>query len=206
MLSISTIARVVVSASRSVSVPTSFDTGLLLIKDANYAAAKRLKTYNSAAEAAAGLVADGFAASTEAYKAAVKYFAQSPAPGRLLVSCYSSSETPADALAAVLDITSDFYGVCLGASETDANILALEAAVSASEKPCMLFLPLIGTLPRSFRRTACWIRCSPALRNGSSQPMPPRCPTRLPSWAAPWGCSWPPPRPLLPCATKPCRA
>ena len=70
MLSISAIARVVVSASRSVSVPTSFDTGLLLVKDANYAAAKRLKTYNSAAEAAAGLVADGFGTSTEAYKPA----------------------------------------------------------------------------------------------------------------------------------------
>ena len=145
MLSISTIARVVVNASRTVSVPTSFDTGLMLLKDAHYAAAKRLRTYNSAAEAAAGLVADGFAATTEAYKAAVKYFSQSPAPGRLLVSCYPSSETPADALAALLDLTSDFYGVCLGAAETEDNLLALEAAISAQEKPCMLFLPLMGT-------------------------------------------------------------
>jgi len=145
MLSISTIARVIVNASRNVSVPTSFDTGLMLIKDSNFTAAKRLKTYNSAAEAVAGLTADGFSMSTEAYKAAVKYFAQSPAPGRLLVSCYPSSETPAQALTAVLNITSDFYGVVLGATETDANILALEAAISAQEKPCMLFLPLTGT-------------------------------------------------------------
>ncbi len=145
MLSIDTIARVVVNASRSAAVPSSFDTGLMLIKDANYSAAKRLKAYNSAAEAAAGLIADGFSASTEAYKAAIKYFAQSPAPGKLLVSCYPSSETPAQALAAVLDVTSDFYGVCLGAQETDANILALDLAVSAQEKPCVLFLPLTGT-------------------------------------------------------------
>ncbi len=145
MLSISTIARVIVNASRSVAVPSSFDTGLLLVKDGNFSAPKRLKAYNSAAEAAAGLVADGFGTSTEAYKAAVKYFAQSPAPGKLLVSCYPSSETPIAALAAVLDVTSDFYGLCLGAAETDANILALEAAVSAQEKPCVLFLPLIGT-------------------------------------------------------------
>ena len=116
-----------------------------MIKDANYAASKRLKSYDSAASATAGLVADGFASTTEAYKAAVKYFAQSPAPSRLLVSCYPSSETPAEALAVVLDSTSDFYGLCLGAAETDENILALEAAVSASEKPCMIFLPLIGT-------------------------------------------------------------
>ena len=145
MLSIDTIARVVVNASRSVAVPSSFDTGLLLIKDANFTSAKRLKSYASSSAAAAGLVADGFNTSTEAYKAAIKYFAQSPAPGKLLVSCYPSSETPAQALSAVLDATSDFYGVCLGASETDANILALDLAVSALEKPCMLFLPLTGT-------------------------------------------------------------
>ena len=145
MLSISTIARVVVNASRTVSVPTSFDTGLMLLKDPDYAAAKRLRTYSSAAEAAAGLIADGFASTTEAYKAAVKYFSQSPAPGRLLVSCYPSSETPADALAALLDLTSDFYGVCLGATETEENILTLEAVISAQEKPCVLFLPLTGT-------------------------------------------------------------
>ena len=53
MLSIDTIARVVVNASRSVAVPSSFDTGLLLIKDSSFASAKRLKAYNSAAEAAA---------------------------------------------------------------------------------------------------------------------------------------------------------
>jgi len=52
MLSISTIARVIVNASRAVSVPTSFDTGLLLIKDSNFTAPKRLKTYDSAAPAA----------------------------------------------------------------------------------------------------------------------------------------------------------
>ncbi len=47
MLSISTIARVVVNASRTVSVPTSFDTGLMLLKDPDYAAAKRLRKYFS---------------------------------------------------------------------------------------------------------------------------------------------------------------
>ena len=58
MLSIDTIARVAVNAVRSAAQPTSFDTGLLLVKDTNYAAAKRLKSYASSAEAAAGLVAD----------------------------------------------------------------------------------------------------------------------------------------------------
>ncbi len=86
MLSINTIARVAVSVSRSAVAPTSWDTGLLLVKDTSFAASKRLKSYANSAEAATGLIADGFVASTEAYKAAQKYFAASPSPSRLLVS------------------------------------------------------------------------------------------------------------------------
>ena len=74
MLSIDTIARVVVNASRSVTVPSSFDTGLLLIKDTNYSATKRLKSYTSSNEAAAGLVSDGFSDSSEAYNFAKSAF------------------------------------------------------------------------------------------------------------------------------------
>ena len=145
MLSVNTIARVEVNVVRSVSQPTAFDTGLLLVKDSSYTAAKRLRSYASSAEAADGLVADGFAASTEAYKAAQKYFAASPAPSRLLVSCHPASESPVQALDAVLDETSDFYGVALADSVTDAVLLALNTYVSGLSKPVMLFLPLIGT-------------------------------------------------------------
>ena len=66
MLSISTIARVTVNVIRSDSVPTSFDTGLLLLKDSAFTAEKRLCSYASSAEAAAGLTADGFGEGTEA--------------------------------------------------------------------------------------------------------------------------------------------
>ena len=145
MLSINTIARVAVNVVRSASQPTSWDTGLLLVKDPNYTAEKRLKSYASSAEAAAGLVAAGFADNTEAYKAAQKYFAASPAPGRLLVSCYPASESPVQALDAVLDVTLDFYGVALSDSRTDAEILALDTHIAGLEKPCMLFLALTGT-------------------------------------------------------------
>ena len=71
MLSIDTIARVVVNATRTTAAPSVFDTGLLLVKDSNYTAAKRLKAYTSGTDAADGLIADGFAAATEAYKSAV---------------------------------------------------------------------------------------------------------------------------------------
>ena len=98
MLSIDTIARVAVNVVRTAAQPATFDTGLLLVKDSSYAASKRLKSYANSSEAAAGLIADGFSASTEAYKAAQKYFAASPSPSRLLVSCYPTSESPVQAL------------------------------------------------------------------------------------------------------------
>ena len=41
----------------------------------------------------------------------MKYFASSPAPGRLLVSCHPANETLLQALDAVLNITASFYGV-----------------------------------------------------------------------------------------------
>ena len=111
MLSINTIARVDVNVQRYAAQPTSFDTGLLLVKDSHYTAEKRLKSYANSAEAAAGLVANGFSSSTEAYKAAQTYFAASPSPGRLLVSCHPASESLSEALDAVLDQTASFYGV-----------------------------------------------------------------------------------------------
>ena len=145
MLSINTIALVTVNASRSAAVPAVFDTGLMLIRDENFADAHRLNSFSSASDAVVALTGYGFSDTSEAVKAARKYFAASPAPASLLVSCYPASETPAQALSAVLDRTADFYGVCLGAEETDARILALEEAVAASAKPCVLFLPLLGT-------------------------------------------------------------
>ena len=59
MLSIDTIARVVVNAARTTAAPSVFDTGLLLVKDSSFTAEKRLKSYANSAEAAAGLMADG---------------------------------------------------------------------------------------------------------------------------------------------------
>ena len=52
MLSINTIARVIVNVVRPAAQPTSWDTGLLLVKDASFADAKRLRTYANSTEAA----------------------------------------------------------------------------------------------------------------------------------------------------------
>ena len=72
-----------------------------------------------AAEAAAGLVVHGFSSSNEAYKAVQKYFAASPVPGRLLVSCYPAAESP---------------------------VQALDMHIASLDKPAMLFMTLSGSL------------------------------------------------------------
>ena len=82
MLSINSVARVVVNAVRSAASPAAFDTGLLLVQDSSYAEARRLQSYDSAEAAAAGLTALGFASTSEVCKSAVKYFGASPSPQR----------------------------------------------------------------------------------------------------------------------------
>ncbi len=145
MLSINTIARVVVNTVRASASPSSFDTGLLLVKDNNYTDARRLQTYDSAEEAAAGMIALGLGTSTEPYKAAVKYFAASPSPSRLLVSCYPSSENLQTALDAVLDRTAAFYGVTTVDTGVAATWLDFARHVEALSVPLMLFVPVTGT-------------------------------------------------------------
>ena len=146
MLSINSIARVIVNTVRTSASPASFNTGLLLVQDANYTAERRLQSYGSASEAAAGLEALGFADTSELYKAAVKYFAASPAPSRLLVSCHPASESLPEALDAVLDITAAFYGVMACDTLTAADWLSFAQHVEALSQPLMLFVPVTGTV------------------------------------------------------------
>ena len=143
MLSISTIARVVVNTVRASASPTAFDTGLLLVKDPSFASSRRIQWYDSGAEASAGLQALGFAADSDAVKAAVKYFAASPAPSRLLVSCHPASESMPEALGEVLDRTGAFYGVLpVEGTVSAANWLAFAQYIEALDQPLVLFLPV----------------------------------------------------------------
>ena len=146
MLSINTIARVAVSTVRASASPASFDTGLLLARDPGYTEERRLLSFASGTDAAAGLAALGFGTDSEVYKAAVKYFAASPSPARLLVSCYPDSETVETALDAVLDRTTAFYGVLPCDEMAPAGWLSLARHVETLPVPLMLFVPVTGTV------------------------------------------------------------
>ena len=145
MLSVSSIARVVVNTVRASASSGSFDTGLLLVPDPNFTDERRLQAYHSGTEAAAGLAELGFASSSDAYKSAVKYFAASPSPSRLLVSCCPEGEDLRDALDAALDRTAAFYGVMACGALPAEECLGLARHVESLPVPLMLFLPVTGS-------------------------------------------------------------
>ena len=88
MLSINTIARVVVNAIRTSGTYTAFDTGLILAPMTTFTESKRLLTFSSASEASNELINAGFTTTDQVYRYALKYFGVNPAPARFLVSCY----------------------------------------------------------------------------------------------------------------------
>ncbi len=154
MLSINTIARVVVNTVRTAASPASFDTGLLLVQENPFSVSDRLHSYGSAAEAVAGLTEMGFLPTSEIYRAAVKYFAASPTPSRLLVSCHPVSETLVQALDAVLDRTAEFYGVMACDAVSAADYLAFAQHVESLSVPLMVFVPVTGTVSSAIASNA----------------------------------------------------
>lgn len=144
MLSINTIARVVVNTVRAAASTASFDTGLLLLPDPNFTEDRRLRVFHSAAEAAEELTEFGFTAESEGYRAAVKYFAASPAPGRLMVSCCPENEQAGDSLDAVLNVRTDFYGVMPCGSLSPGEMTDLADHVEALSFPLVLFAPVLS--------------------------------------------------------------
>ncbi|QUC66204.1 DUF3383 family protein [Aristaeella hokkaidonensis] len=142
MLPVTSIARVVVNTIRASFSPSAFDTGLLLVPDASFTEDRRLMIYPSGPAAAAGLTELGFTADSEVYKAVLKYFAASPAPGRLLVSCYPASQSPGEALDAVLERTADFYGVMPASDLNNGELVSLAQHVEALEHPAVFFAPV----------------------------------------------------------------
>ena len=145
MLSINTVARVIVNTVRASASPAAFDTGLLLVSDPDDAESRRLQSYGSADEAVSGLTELGFQATDGVYQSAVKYFAASPAPSRLLASCHPAAESLSDALDAVLDRTAAFYGVMACDPVTAEDCLAFTQHIERLPVPLALFVPVTGT-------------------------------------------------------------
>jgi len=148
MLSLSSIVQVRVRAAAAPASGTSFSTGLILAQASSVSEATRLRLYASAAD----MLADGFTASDPAYLAAQAYFAASPAPDRVYVGLYTSSETPASIFQTIQNQTSDFYGVCLCDAVASNQIAFAEAFPGLADRK-VLFCAGTGSVASALSNT-----------------------------------------------------
>ena len=143
MLNMNPVVQVNVSVGASSRVATVFDVGAILTPEPGTGTAfgtLRFAYYGNMDEVLNGEtdVKPAFAATTETYKAAEKYFGVSPAPSSLMI-CYfdggvSSEETPVTAIADAINKGAEFYGVYYipKVGETDANIKTYIAGIASA--------------------------------------------------------------------------
>ena len=145
MLSTDSIVQVIVSPVSTSAGSSFYHTGLLLVpssdsEDASAEAEDRLGSYSSPAE----MRSAGYAASSPAYLAALRYFGANAALRSLLVFRYPASSTASAALDEVLDLTTDFYGVFL-CSDSAEEIQSLAAHMQLLDGRFVLFYAVTGT-------------------------------------------------------------
>ncbi len=136
MLNMDPVVQVNVSVGAGTVAAGAFDVGALLTPETGtgtgvaLSTTNRFASYSSLSEVLNGVdgVSPAFAATTETYKAAAKYFGASPAPVKLIVIFFDTasgtSDTPAAALVDAVEKGADFYGISYipKTSETAANI------------------------------------------------------------------------------------
>jgi len=124
LLSTNQIVQVNVTAASIEQARYGYDVGLILGPSSAIPVATRIKGY-ATPEA---MLADSFTAVMPEYLAAIKYFAQSPVPEKVMVGCIDTEETPVQALTACVAKSTDFYPVYLCGS-ADADVTALSAYI-----------------------------------------------------------------------------
>lgn len=107
-LKIDDIVKVVVSAPTSATPRAGFNIGLIVGKSEHIATADRCKVYSGLD----GMVNDGFEKTDAEYKAATLYFAQDPAPAKVVVGVCGSGETWVKAITECRNKNATWYGVC----------------------------------------------------------------------------------------------
>ena len=168
MLNMDPVVQVNVSVGGGAIAAGAFDVGALLTPETGtgtgvaLSTTNRFASYSNLSEVLNGVdgVAPAFAASTETYKAAAKYFGASPAPAKLVVIFFDTSngtdETPASALTDAIEKGADFYGLYYipKTSETAANIKTYTVALISALESLNKGVVFVGTLGNGSTVTA----------------------------------------------------
>lgn len=148
MLTVDDIVRVNVNVNQSTGSEGVFDVGLIMTPTTFFTEEKRVRVYNSFAEASDDLIEMGFTTTSQIYRHVLKYFAAEHAPRQVIVSCYPrgtanvTDETPAEAFVKLLKLNQRFYGVCVANVSDDDPLLELEETIRATGKQAILFLAI----------------------------------------------------------------
>lgn len=143
--SLSNIVDVSVEVSAVSTISSDFNLGLIIGKT-KQSLTNTFKIYDYSTYKTT-MVSDGYSATSDEYKAATLYFAQSPASRRVAIGQmkYTTVETvltvesAEDAFVALRDMNDEFYSVCFASEITDPELLAVAAAVEASSIPTIFF-------------------------------------------------------------------
>lgn len=126
-LNLNDIINVSVSLASARVTRDSFNIGLIMGKSETITEEQRCRTYSDAD----GLLDDGFAVTAPEYLAARLYFAQQPAPSRLVVGRVGAGEEWANAIAGVRAKNDTWYACYCAAAADDALTKADHQAVAA---------------------------------------------------------------------------
>ena len=136
--SLDKIVDVNVSVSRPATIASNFNLGCIIGNSVS-ALAGTIKSYTYS-NYAAQMVADGYATTTDEYKKATVYFAQSDKSSDLIVAQMNNGETKAEAFTRVRAANDRFYGFCFTDDVTSAESLAVAALVEATKLPTVFFV------------------------------------------------------------------
>lgn len=140
MLNFDQIVKVNILVGTSTAIPSTFDVGLIVGTSSHISTAVRAKAYASLAE----MTEDGFLTTEAEYIAAKAYFSAIPAPAAVVVGRSGEGESPAQVLAAIREVTNQWYGVYwCEASQT--NISAIDAYLNSIDYG-MQFYGVTGTI------------------------------------------------------------
>lgn len=138
MLKIDDIVRLSLVIGTAAVSTDAYDTGLILGSSDVISTSDRMKAFYSL-EAVAE---EGFATSSDEYKAAAAYFGQDPAPEKVYIgridTSASTPETATEVLEICLGLAGDFYGVYV-CGVTDAQVLAINTLLGTNNRGMLFF-------------------------------------------------------------------
>lgn len=136
-VSLNSIVDVEVEVSKTASIVSDFNLGMIIGNSTVLLAANRVKVYNRDTFSTQ-MVSDGFQTTSKEYIATSKYFSQNSSAAEVAIGAKIDSETDVQAITNCRAFNEDAYGICF-CYDVKANIQEIAAAVESFATPTVFF-------------------------------------------------------------------